>query len=534
LKDLDVFILNLAKLFKAVSFYPENHPTLVNALKKMAEDINDFANATDLVIEIGKDGFTIKGQKFYPTQPILKDLAQSLTLRRVNKVLFHSGVSYDELLSFFKLINMEVGTLYAAGGLEVLMETSDIRNIALSEVHLTKLLSKPQKVKTNGKVANTSDNLTSAEEGEEKDKPEEKKVDGLVSGHEIHNEEKHKSVDEQYLEAVNILQTAMQQKNIGEYLKGLKMAGDLLALFDWKEEYKYVLDLLNLVVDAKNDQNSAEGIRREAGRFIYNAANEARLNSIIDVLLQNSENEEVVKKILSVLSAVGEPAVEAILDRLTTANDIKTRRMLINQIIKLGDIAFERVIYHLADERWYVVRNMVTILGVFAKPESLDKLFEVAKHPDVRVRKEVIKTLARIKHPKVFPFLREMLLQESDDIRLLIVFSLGIMKSVDAIEDIAKIVETEKNLNLRKEALVALGRIGTEKVFQMLKTYALKKSFFNKAENKVLRLAAINGLGEIKTSECATVLEKLLKDSDPDIRDTAFEALQKVKFKAGV
>lgn len=531
MKDIDVLILDLAKLFKAVSFYPENHPTLINALKKMSEDINNFAKPNDFVIEIGKDGFTIRGKKFYPSQPILKDLAQSFTLRRVNKVIFHEGISYDELLSFFKLLNMEVSTLYAAGGLEALIEASEIRNIALSEVHLTKLLSKPQKPKSesvNGAYGGGETTFSTDSELTQHNID-----DGLVTGQERGDEAKQKSVNEQYNEVVNILQTAIEEKDVGKYLKGLKLAGDLLSVFSWLDDTQYVLDLLSFVVAAKDDQNNVEGIRREAGRFIYNVINETRIKTLIDILLQHADNQQVNEKFIKIFSAVGEPAVEAMLERLTTANDIRTRRILINEITKLGDVAFNRVMYHLSDERWYVVRNMVTILGVFAKPESLDRLFEIAKHPDTRVRKEVIKTIARIRHPKVFPFLKEMLSQESDDIKLLIIFSLGIMRSVDAIEDIARIAENDKNINMRKEALVALGRIGTQKVFEILKRYALKKSFFKKAENKILRVAAINGLGEIRTHESANILEQLLKDSDPDVRDAAFESLQKVKFKAG-
>lgn len=532
MKDIDVLILDLAKLFKAVSFYPENHPTLINALKKMSEDLNEFAKTSDFVIEIGKDGFTIRGKKFYPTQPILKDLAQSLTLRRVNKLIFHVGISYDELLSFFKLLNMEVSTLYAAGGLETLIETSDIRNIALSEVHLTKLLSKSQKPKTES-FDGTYGGIETTFSIDSK--ITQHNVDnGLVSNQEMGDEKQQKSIYEQYNDVINLLQTAVEEKDVGKYLKGLKSAGDLLSVFSWLDDTQYVLDLLSFIVASKNDKNNVEGIRRESERFIYNTINETRLKTLIDILLQHTNNQQTNEKFIKIFSAVGEPAVEAMLERLTNANDIRTRRLLINEITRLGDVAFDRVMYHLSDDRWYVVRNMVTILGVFAKSESLDRLFEIAKHPDTRVRKEVIKTLARIRHPRVFPFLKEMLSQESDDIKLLIIFSLGIMRSVDAIEDIAKIAENDKNINMRKEALVALGRIGTQKVFQILKKYALKKSFFKKAENKILRVAAINGLGEIRTAESATILEQLLKDSDPDVRDAAFESLQKVKFKAGV
>ncbi|GAB4434395.1 MAG: HEAT repeat domain-containing protein [bacterium] len=533
MKDFDVLLLNLAKVSKAVSFYPENHPTLINALKKMTEDISLFAKDADFIIEISKEGFSIKGQKFYPTHPILKDLAQSFTLRRVNKVVFHKGLIPEELHNFLKLLNMEVSALYSAGGLEVLIEDSGIRNIALSEVHLTKLLSKVDKQQN----ISTGYGTEGGTEGEKKpfteSKPEQK-VSTLLTGSEAMNiVEREKDINDHYSEALETLRLAVKEKNVGNFLKGLKMTGDLLAMLNWQDHYHNVLNLLKYIADVKKADEVVEGIKREAERFIYNTLNESRLNTLVNLFLVHIEDKDNSHRITDIFSAAGEPAVEVLLERLTSANDIRTRRVLINEITKLGDIAFERVLYHLTDERWYVVRNMVTILGVFAKPESLPSLFEAAKHPDLRVRKEVIKSLARIKDPRVFTFLREILPAEHDDIRLLIIFSFGIMRSREAIDDIVNILENEKNLAIKKEALVALGRIGAEKTFNILRSYAMKKGFFKKAEHKMLRLAAINGLAEIRTAESAEVLEKLLKDSDDDIRDAAFEALQKVRVRAG-
>lgn len=536
MKDFYVLLLELAKISKAVSFYPENHPTLINALKKITEEICLFAKDANFIIEISKEGFSIKGQKFYPTHPILKDLAQSFTLRRVNKVVFHNGLTSQELHSFLKLLNMEVDALYSAGGLEVLIEDSGIRNIALSEVHLTKLLSKGDKQENIGAKYIPGDSAEGGAESENNSAKENnpEKMSTLLTGVEAMNiAEREKDINEQYAEAINELALAVKEKNVGQFLKGLKMAGDLLAVLNWQDHSQNVLNLLKYIADVKKAKEVIEGIKREAERFIYNTLNESRLNILTDLLLLNIEDIDNSHKITEILSAVGEPAVEVLLERLTSANDIRTRRMLINEITKLGDVAFSRVLYHLADERWYVVRNMVTILGVFAKPESLPSLFEAAKHPDLRVRKEVIKSLARIKDTKVFTFLREILPAEHGDIRLLIIFSFGIMRSREAIDDIVNILENEKNLAIKKEALVALGRIGAQKNFNILKGYAMKKGFFKKAEHKVLRLAAINGLAEIRTAESAEVLEKLLKDSDADIRDAAFEALQKVRVRAG-
>lgn len=539
MKDFNVLIFDLAKLTKAVNFYPENHPSLIAALNAFVNDINEFAKSSDLIFEITKDTFIVQGQKVLLPHPVLKDLSQTFVLRRVNKLIFHSGVSSQELLHFLQLINMDVGTLYSAGGLEVLIENSDIRNIALSELHLTKLLSKKESQKAAGvgmgvkisAVVENEDVMSKATGLKETTEVEHNLLKHVIGGKNF--EEKPKTKEELFAEIVGLLKSSREQNNIGDYLKALKNAGDLIAELSWEEDYDKILKIFELLVSDINNENSIAGIKREAKNFVCNTLNEQRIDLLVALLLKNIQDFKVVDNIRKILSAVGEPAVEVILEKLTASNDLRTRRLLIDEVTKLGEVAFQRVLVHLNDDRWYVVRNMVTILGVFCKDRSLSKLFEVANHPDIRVRKEVVKTLVRISHPTIVPFLLKRLSQEVDDVKLLIIFSLGIIKSKEAVDKFVSILQNEKSLSIKKEVLIALGRIGTKEVFPILKSYALKKGFFKKADTKVLRIAAINGLADIKTKEKCELLEMLLKDSDADIRDAAFEALQKGKVSFG-
>lgn len=534
MKDFNVLIFNLAKLSKAVTFYPESHPSLLAALSSFANDINEFAKSSDLIFEITKEAFIVQGQKILLSHPVLRDLSQTFVLRRINKLVFHAGVSIQELFQFLQLINMGVGTLYSAGGLEVLIENSEIRNIALSELHLTKLLSKrePQKaanISMSGKmnVVAEKEEVMSNTAGLK----ETAKIEHVIGGQSF--QEKPKTKEELFAEVIGLLKSSREENNIGDYLKALKNAGDLIAELSWEEDYDKILKIFELVVsDIDNEKNNA-GIKREAKNFVFNKLNDHRTDLLVELLLKNIQNFNVADNIRKILIAVGEPAIEVILEKLTASNDLHTRRLLIDEVTKLGEVAFQRVMAHLNDDRWYVVRNMVTILGVFGRDRSLPKLFEVANHPDIRVRKEVVKTLVRISHPTVVPFLLKRLSQEVDDVKLLIIFSLGIIKSKEAINDLVAILQSEKNLSIKKEALIALGRIGAKEVFPIIKDYALKKGFFKKADTKVLRIAAINGLADIKTKEAGELLEKLLKDSDADVRDAAFEALQKGKFGLG-
>ncbi|MCX7770203.1 MAG: HEAT repeat domain-containing protein [Proteobacteria bacterium] len=530
MESLDSIIIDFAKTLKAVSFYPESHPALVSALQRIVSNINSFAKKEPLIIEITKEAISTKNTRIPVVQPVLRDLVQTLILRRVNKIIFNHGVDADELYTFMQFLTMEAGNIFSAGGLEVLIENSNIRNIALSETQLSKNLVKKKDEKQDVLVTGTDIfdvNLFVPKEEAPVKHAETSYVKETLEREKI-------SIEEAFRKFKLDLIESKAKNDSAKYIAILKELTGFLNNLDWGIYFKNIIEIIELLIAHIEDKTTLPGISKEAKKFLNERLNEKRLLIFAEILIKNINLEFVANKIRKIFKFIGEPAVEVFLSLLSSANDIKTRKIIINELTQMGDVAFNRVVYHLTDERWYIVRNMVTILGIFGKKEAIPYLLEVSKHSDARIRKEVVKSLARIQDPQAFNILREMLNYETEDVRKLIIFSLGIMKDTNSIKSILSVLENESSISLKKEALVALGRIGHHSILPILKKYATKKGFFNKAENKVLRLSAIDGLSEIKHEDSAKILEKLLKDSDDDIRDAAFEALQKIKLKSVV
>ena len=63
----------------------------------------------------------------------------------------------------------------------------------------------------------------------------------------------------------------------------------------------------------------------------------------------------------------------------------------------------------LADRRWYVVRNVVFILGQIGGAEAAELLRIAAVHPDTRVRREVVKSLGGVSRTERTPVLIQQL-----------------------------------------------------------------------------------------------------------------------------
>jgi hypothetical protein len=95
------------------------------------------------------------------------------------------------------------------------------------------------------------------------------------------------------------------------------------------------------------------------------------------------------------LPQVGPDAAEPMLAALIRADASQTRRLLIDRLIRLGPAIGPAVVRRLDDERWYVTRNMLALLGELP---SLPPGFDAspwAAHGDARVRREALRILLR-------------------------------------------------------------------------------------------------------------------------------------------
>ena len=88
-------------------------------------------------------------------------------------------------------------------------------------------------------------------------------------------------------------------------------------------------------------------------------------------------------------------AADALLDRLAEAQGSQVRRQLIERIVGLGSPVGSVVLGRLADERWYVTRNALSILGDLETTPAGFDASDLVTHEDARVRREAMRILLR-------------------------------------------------------------------------------------------------------------------------------------------
>jgi HEAT repeat protein len=140
-----------------------------------------------------------------------------------------------------------------------------------------------------------------------------------------------------------------------------------------------------------------------------------------------------------------------------------------NQILLLGE--------RLSDDRWYFVRNIVSILGENKTDQAIAILRKAGDHKNARIRLEVIKGLSSIGGKKAAAVLPKFLQDADYDVQLLAVRAFADFPRIGA-EDAKPLLPFLEERTLKKkeqeltlEAIKALGRIGGGDAREFLKRY---------------------------------------------------------------
>ena len=213
--------------------------------------------------------------------------------------------------------------------------------------------------------------------------------------------------------------------------------------------------------------------------------------SAIKKAIRTAGRRDVMKEIISALDgdrAVLFPDVErfaallgnfgivTLLDLLGDEKNAGRRNTLCKLLVSCSRHNLSDLGSKILDHRWYLVRNVVSILGRIGDARVISYLKQGALHRDPRVRLESTRALARM--------------------------------GSEAFAPIKALVNDDEKV-IRLEALKALGMTRDPAAAPILLAVAAKRDILNR--NLDDRLAAIDGLGHLRTAEAVSLLESLAR-----------------------
>jgi HEAT repeat protein len=242
--------------------------------------------------------------------------------------------------------------------------------------------------------------------------------------------------------------------------------------------------------------------------------------------LDKQEAQEVIEY-TQLAREIGDPGLDWINQVLAESQQRRNRRLLAEAIAQQCRDNPERLAPWLSDPRWFVVRNVVHILGWIGGPGIVGLLQVAGRHPEPRVRTEVAAALGQVEPKLARPILLKML--EGADTRLFcsILHQLSAERDPEVAKRLLLVLqdpEFEQHPAEEQRAVFsALGSCGGDGILADLEAELLKGSWFARFDPYRQQIARV--IARVGTPLAREVLERNAASKRSAVRKACEDAL---------
>lgn len=554
LKSARELLMSFDKTSKASKIYLPNNPTLQKFLtdfyKKFQEHLEEY---DALVLGVKQYQLLLGDQVVYSNDDKSESLAFKLYRDGVRQLSFYKGLEEREIQDFMEVINInfdldtmddDIVTLLWEKSLE------NIRYVVVEPLEEEAKLSDVAKQETQRKkeTEQLEKNISAAERG--RAPSEHRIVDSWA-------EDKSKVQDFPKLGVSTATIFALQEDEISFLKQQISqddhrhMLNDFVQiifevldrehdedeLLEMANTLEKILDSLLVVGDFSLAQNLITRLREMPQTYphispaktilleglIERQGTPAKVAQLTKVLNQESPSDP--KDIYNFLIRLNKTAVPSLTELLGELRHLKNRKIVCDALTHICREEVDLLGRKVGDKRWFVVRNIVFVLGNTGNPKALEYFRKTLRHPEPRVRKETLRSLVKFTDGAVGELLEEALKDGDTQVRAQAVRALAERnerKSSPAILQITRNEEfVERDYEEKKEFFLALGRLADESVLEFLKENLWRRNWFKKAKIEEMRQCAAHALGINGSPEASAILEEAAHSDNRIVREAA-------------
>ncbi|HEU5360622.1 MAG TPA: HEAT repeat domain-containing protein, partial [Candidatus Deferrimicrobiaceae bacterium] len=460
-----------------------------------------------LEIEVTKNALLFQGEPFPAGNKAVADLNRELYHRRASKIIFLPNQKSGEMIAFLQTLNRDALEIQEQGGLERVLLGEKVSRIWVNRVDyegLTEILKK---------------------EEEEVPPPEEM--------------EKLKSTDLSF----DSEDRPMEEMPIEELLDRLEKETDTAgyrnlvillsrALFQEREERRieYSGRALSIyVVHIENPPMGDPEIAKLAGMGIKELVTDDLVAHYIRRLRDRGGRGR--KEVETVLVAFGDRAVKPLIVAMAEEEDLLVRKAIVDIIVKIGRPGIPTMLDNMNDSRWYVVRNLVTILGSLGIEDLAPHVATALAHPDLRVKKEAIKALSKLAHPSAVTSLGEMCFFPEETVALMATAAMAQKKEEEAVLALYRRVVQKSvfypHYRLAHEAIESLRSIDTDKAVGALEEILRFRAIWETSRLRELKRHALRSISKMSGERPKQIVLRAKSDPNAYLRVEAERILKK-------
>ena len=498
-------VTEFGKGIKSASFYPAGHPVLLQAVTKIIQLFE--------MVPLPEEGLSIdvtKNALLYRDVPLpsggnkaVIDLNRELYLRRAARIIFLPNLHPDEVVSCLKIITLDPEEIQDAGGLEQILLREKVTRIWANRVDYDKLTE-----------------LLKEEELEEIQPEELTDVPPETSYIPLQED-----APPQEVVTIETLIARIAKESDPSAYRGLIVEFSRLLLAERAErKIEYSTQAIAIFVrHIKTPPGGSDEIAGLARLGIREIVSEELVAHYIGLLKKRGARGR--EETDAVLVALEERSVGPLLQALAEEEDLLVRKAIVEIVTRIGRVAVPTILENLTDYRWYMVRNMITILGTLGMPDLAPHVAATLSHPDLRVKKEAIKALSRIPHPSSVTALCDLCFFPEETVALAATAALSSKKEPEAVVALyrraaAKLI-LYPNYRLAHEAIDSLRAIGTDESVTALEKILALRALWSSKKFQAMKFHALRSISKIRSGRSEEVLERARHSTDRSLRTEA-------------
>ncbi len=269
---------------------------------------------------------------------------------------------------------------------------------------------------------------------------------------------------------VDVLGNEVEEKDLTD------VAEALYGYLPWLLDHREFAFLRVVIEDLKTSLHTASGPQARAiNGLLERAVTGPVLAGLIAALWEGRESP-VELEVQACLDVLADQLVDPLVRALGTEPRPGMRAMLCDVLVRIGRDRVDELGSFVDDFRWYVVRNIASILGRLRAPQAVPYLARLVEHSDARVRAQTVDALASIGTEEAQTLLATFVRDPSRAVRLRALKSLDARGMASAFPSLLAILAVRDPFNrlfaIRQPAVEAVARLGAREALPLLQRLA--------------------------------------------------------------
>lgn len=559
--DLKFLFSLFSKTVKTVMLYPPDNPLPKEFKKNFSEKFCQFlASGGPLTLTVKPGEFWCGAEKVYVESAREESIATRMHSDGIREVLFAAETTPDEVSAFLETFRELAESVEKGEHKEDLVARlweKELRHIRFAVVEvpaMQNLDTSPFEIKKEdsgrieyGQIALEETGKVELSDEEKKDARQsfQPQVQTIVE-----TLGDPQNLDKSELEG--ILERLAKETSFSPFLQELFILEETLLLEDHRPDFDETVTLLEKLFEEQLKEGNFSAcskiltVASEVGYLVgeENPQRRERLKTLMAragdrarvallVKAVNANPEASVADFKTYLSFMGRPAFANMVAMLGDLENFSFRRAVCEALEAKGSEVLDIVGNAVFDKRWFVVRNVTSVLGKIGGERALDYLKKPLAHPDNRVKKEALSALARIGTPKAYLLLAEVLKDADEKIRITALQFLARCNTKELLAPLEKGMEAKdfprKSDEEKKAWFLAAAQTGREEAVLPLVKKVKRFSLFSRRALRAERLIALEALGYCGNA-AASFLSNLAGSRDRDVAHKAQEALARCGY----